>query len=79
MNNPLLHAVNFPKISFKTLTSAKKYYSQHFKQPVDHTSVMKNFFRITTIYTKEFLKRNKYTNYVTKKLPNGVELVLTYK
>jgi hypothetical protein len=75
---PLLHAVNFPKSDFNMKT-ARTYYLSHFKPMIDHTSEMKNFYRITTVYTKEYLKKHKYINYITKKLTNGIDLILAYK
>lgn len=79
MPNYRLHAVNFPKNVFLTLEKSRAYYLKNFEPAIDHTSEMPHFFRITTIYTKEFLKRNGYINYVTKKIGMGIELILAYK
>lgn len=73
-----LHAINFPKSKF-TYHEAIKYYTEKFNEKRDHYTNLPHFWRFTTIYTKEWLKKNGYNNYITKILPNGIELIITYK
>ncbi len=75
-----LHAVIYPKEKYTYHQAYSNFTNEYSKNaPLDHYTNMPNFWRFTTINTKEFLKRNKYTKYITKKLQNGVELILVYK
>jgi hypothetical protein len=75
-----LHAVQFPT-SKMTYNQARSAYSKDWADiPIDHYSNRTgDFYRFTTIYTKEWLKRNGYTKYITKVLPSGTQLILVYK
>ena len=72
-----LHAINFPKEKFTYNQARSRFVS--FGQKLDHYTNYPNFWRFTTVYTKEWLKKNKYNKYRTKELPDGTQLVLTYK
>jgi hypothetical protein len=75
-----LHAVQFPT-SKMTYNQARSAYAKDFGEiPIDHYSNRTGqFYRFTTIYTKEWLKRNGYKKYITKVLPSGTQLILVYK
>lgn len=57
----MLHAVNFPKTKF-TYHKAIQYYTENYNEPRDHYTNMANFWRFTTIYTKEWLKKMDILN-----------------
>lgn len=56
-SNYHLHAVNYPKNTF-TYQQAHSHYLKDFNEKIDHHSSMPHFWRFTTIYTKEWLKKN---------------------
>lgn len=75
-----IHAVQFPTKKM-TYNQARSEYAKNWGDiPIDHYSNRTGeFYRFTTIYTKEWLKRNGYTQYATKVLPSGTQLILVYK
>jgi hypothetical protein len=74
-----LHAVMYPKNKF-TYNEARSKFSKDFSDfKLDHYTNYENFWRMTTEWTTPWLKRNSYTVFRTKVLPDGVQLNLAYK
>jgi len=75
MNNYKLQSILFPKNKF-TYEQATQFLSNHkFKNKgVDEKE---NFYRFRQLST-DYLKRLGYTNYKTKVLNNGIELIIAY-